>query len=235
MRWDIGTVRADDSTVSQTAGGFGPRLSVIADVTNDAKTIAQISYGRTTELPSLRAISSYDGSRRSSGITEQYNATTRRFEFFTLNGGADGSRLSFDHTPAMATRFLLSFRRELAKGVLARTDYTYRFLHNQYEDAEIYAITDPTGTRTIGWVNGVPLRITKKPVQPAVDRALLRPRPHPRDEVQRLRDAGKGEDALADLGRVELRESRGPQPRSTTPASSRSTTAIRAVPTRGTR
>ncbi len=166
MRWDIGTVRADDSTVSQTAGGFGPRLSVIADITQDSKTIAQISYGRTTEVPSLRAISSYDGSRRSSGITEQYNATTRRFEFFSNNGGADGSRLSFDHTPAMADEILLSFRRELTKGVLARVDYTYRFLHNQYEDAEINAISDPTGTRTVGWVNGVPIRITKSGFNP---------------------------------------------------------------------
>ena len=167
LRYDIGTVRADDSSVAQTAGGFGPRLSVIADITNDAKTIAQVSYGRTTELPSLRAISSYDGSRRSSSITEAYNATTRRFEFFQNSGGADGSRLSFAKTPAMADEVLLSFRRELTKGFLARVDYTYRYLHNQYEDAEVNAIMDPTGTRTIGWVNGVPTRITLSGFNPA--------------------------------------------------------------------
>lgn len=159
IRYDIGSVRADDSTVAQTAGGFGPRLSVIADITNDAKTIAQISYGRTTELPSLRGVSSYDGSRRSSSITEAYNTRTRRFEYFTSSGGADGTRLSFGRTPAMSDEILLSFRREVTKGVLARADYTYRYLHNQYEDMEINAIMDPTGTRTIGWVNGVPQRV----------------------------------------------------------------------------
>jgi hypothetical protein len=166
MRWDVGTVRADSSSVAQTASGFGPRLSVIADVTNDAKTIAQISYGRTTELPSLRGVASYDGARRSSQVIENYNPQTRRFEFFQNAGGADGSRLSFGHTPALADEILLSLRREVTKGVMARADYTYRFLHNQYEDVEINAIMDPTGTRTIGYANGVPIRITQSGFTP---------------------------------------------------------------------
>jgi hypothetical protein len=55
---------------------------------------------------------------------------------------------------------LLSTRRELTTGVLARVDYTYRYYRRQFETTEINAIMDPTGTRTIGFVNGVPTRVS---------------------------------------------------------------------------
>src|SRR5262249_46371996 len=139
---------------------FGPRLSVIADITNDQKTIAQLSYGRMTEMPSLSAVSSYDSSRRNLATIEQYNSTTRRFEFLATSGGPQGTRLRFDHVSAWADEFLASIRREIAKGVLARVDYTYRYLHRQFEGEEVNAIMDPTGTRTVGFVNGVPTRVT---------------------------------------------------------------------------
>ncbi|MBX3231688.1 MAG: TonB-dependent receptor [Labilithrix sp.] len=166
-RFDVGTMTATDSNVAQSAAGFGPRLSVIADVTNDSKTIVQVSYGRTTEMPSLRGVSGYDGARRAGGVIEQYSATTRRFEFLQRTGGADGSRLSFEKSPAVADEILLSLRRELAKGVLVRADYTYRYLHNQYETMEVNAIWDPTGTRVVGFNNGIPIRTTLTGFNPA--------------------------------------------------------------------
>ncbi len=160
VRWDTGTVRATDSVVSQTANGFGPRLSVIADITNDQKTIAQISYGRMTEMPSLAGVSSYDSARRNLQTIETYNPNTRRFEFLGTAGGPQGSRLRFDSITASADELLLSLRRELTKGVLARVDYTYRYLRRQFETEEQNAIMDPTGTRTIGFVDGNPTRVS---------------------------------------------------------------------------
>jgi len=159
FRFDTGTVRATQSNVAATALGVGPRLSVIADVTNDGKTILQASYGRTTEMPSLLGVSSYDGARRSQSVTENYDATARRFVFFSQDGGERGARLRFDRTSASADEILLSARREVTKGIMVRADYTYRYLRRQFENAEVNAILDPTGTRTIGWVNGVPTRI----------------------------------------------------------------------------
>ena len=167
LRYDTGTVRADDSNVAVTAGGFGPRFSVIADLTNDQKTIAQVSYGRTTEMPTLSGVTFYDQARRQLGVVENYNPLTRRFEFQSTTGGLSGTRLNFGHTPASADEIMLSFRRELTKGLLARVDYTYRYIRNQYEQTEINAIMDPTGTRTIGWVNGVPQRTTLFGYNPA--------------------------------------------------------------------
>jgi hypothetical protein len=161
IRWDTGTVRADDSTISATAYGFGPRLSFIADVTNDQKTIAQISYGRMTEMPALRWVSDYDESRRNTGYVEQYNANTRQFEFQQTTGGVQASRIDFSHKPATADEILLSARREIANGVLARVDYTYRYFQRQFEQIEVNTLLDPTGTRTIGYANGVPTRITQ--------------------------------------------------------------------------
>jgi hypothetical protein len=167
VRWDVGTVRATDSNVAVTASGFGPRLSGIVDVTNDQKTIMQVSYGRMTEMPTLAGVTSYDQARRQVGVVEAYNSTTRRFEFSTNTGGAAGTRLNFDHTPASADEILLSARRELVKDALIRVDYTYRYFRRQFEASEINAIMDPTGTRTVGWVNGVPQRITMFGFNPA--------------------------------------------------------------------
>jgi hypothetical protein len=161
VRWDTGTVRADESEVAATAYGFGPRLSVLADVTNDSKTIFQVSYGRTTEMPTLQGVSSYDSARRNLSTVEQYNPNTRRFEFFQTQGGAQGTRLNYDHNPASSDEILLSGRREITTGVLARVDYTYRYMRRQFDSVEVNAIMDPTGTRTIGFVNGVPTRVTE--------------------------------------------------------------------------
>lgn len=160
-RWDVGTVRATDSKVAITASGFGPRLSVMADLTNDQKTIAQISYGRMTELPSLGGVFSYDATRRNVSTVEQYDQASRRFQYFTTSGGTDGARLRFDRVAASADEILLSIRRELTKGVLARADYTYRYLRRQFEGEEVNAILDPTGTRTVGFRNGIPTRVTE--------------------------------------------------------------------------
>jgi hypothetical protein len=159
VRWDTGTVRATDSVVSVTANGFGPRFSVIADLTNDQKTIAQISYGRMTEMPTLQGVVNYDSARRSATVVEQYSAVSRRFEFLQSTGGPQGVRLRFDRVAASADEILLSMRRELAKDVLARIDYTYRYFRRQFEGEEENAIMDPTGTRTVGFVNGVPTRV----------------------------------------------------------------------------
>ncbi|MBX3228800.1 MAG: TonB-dependent receptor [Labilithrix sp.] len=167
VRWDVGTVRATDSAVAVTAHGFGPRLSVIADVTNDQKTIAQVSYGRMTEMPTLSGVVSYDQARRQVGVVEQYDQRTRRFQFAQTTGGSAGTRLNFDKTPASADEILVSGRRELTNGVLIRADYTYRYIRNQYETAEVNAIMDPTGTRTVGWVNGIPQRMTLYGFNPA--------------------------------------------------------------------
>ena len=230
MRWDVGSVRANHSDVSQTASGFGPRLSVIADVTNDSKTILQVSYGRTTEMPSLRGVASYDSDRRSSQVIEQYDASTRRFEFSQAGGGADGARLSFRRTPAMADEVLVSARREIARGVLARADYTYRYLHNQYEDVEVNTIMDrPARARSAS-------RTGTRSASPS--RASSRRRPR----ATRASTSSSRRSSTTSRCRAGTRSrSRGAPPRrrarstrSTTRASPSSTTATRRTWTRGT-
>jgi hypothetical protein len=165
-RWDVGTVRATNSEVAFSASGFGPRLSVMADLTGDQKTIAQISYGRMTEMPTLASVSGYDGARRNQSVIEQYDAASRRFQFFTTSGGPQGTRLRFDRQSASADEILLSLRREFAKGVLGRVDYTYRYLRRQFEGEEVNAIMDPTGSRTIGFRNGIPIRVFESGFNP---------------------------------------------------------------------
>jgi hypothetical protein len=159
MRWDTGTVRATASNVSQTAYGFGPRMSVIMDVTRDQKTIAQVSYGRTTEMPTLGGVNNYETTRRNLATVEQYNPDRKRFEFAQTTGGPQGARLNFSRQSASADEILLSLRRELADGILVRGDYTYRYYRRQFETAEVNSIMDPSGTRVDGFVNGQPTRV----------------------------------------------------------------------------
>jgi hypothetical protein len=161
LRWDTGTVRVSDSQIAATAYGFGPRMSVIADVTNDSKTIVQVSYGRMTEMPALNWVSGYDSARRNLAVTEQYNPITRRFEFLQNSGGEQGARINFSHQAASTDEILLSGRREVGSGLLVRADYPYRYFRRQFEAVEANSILDPTGTRTVGFVNGVPTRVTE--------------------------------------------------------------------------
>ncbi len=161
IRWDVGTVRVTDSSVAITGRGFGPRLSVIGDVTGDQKTIAQVSYGRMTEMPYLLGVSAYDSTRRSYSVVERYDSNSRAFRFYQAAGGADSVRFNFDRRAATMDEILLSLRRELAEGMLVRVDYTYRYFQNMFVPQEVNAIMDPTGTRTAGWVNGKPIRVTE--------------------------------------------------------------------------
>jgi hypothetical protein len=152
-RWDVGTVRVTDSSSAVSANGFGPRLSAIVDITNDSKTIGQVSYGRMTEMPNLSGVFRYDDDRRRFRAVERYNTATRQFEFNRTIGGPGGSALRNDRVSGSADEILVSLRRELDKGLLVRADYTYRYLRRQFETEEVNAVLDPTGTRTVGWVN----------------------------------------------------------------------------------
>ena len=49
----------------------------------------------------------------------------------------------------------------MTEGITARVDYTYRQFHNLFVAQEVNAIMDPTGMRTVGWMNGNPLRTTE--------------------------------------------------------------------------
>jgi hypothetical protein len=161
LRWDSGSVEAVDSSVATNAYGLGPRLSVLADLTGDQRTIAQVSYGRMTEMPSLGGVAAYDTARRSFAVVEQYDPVQRRFVFQQTTGGDQSVRMNFGHVPASADEILLSARRELGTGTLVRVDYTYRATRRQFEAVEVNAIMDPTGTRTIGFANGVPTRVSE--------------------------------------------------------------------------
>mgnify|MGYP002148140640 CR=1 FL=1 len=64
--------------------GFGPRLGLVFDLTQDQKTIFTAYYGRANEVSSLLyAAAILDGGARQS--TWQYNNSTGRFDGF-LNG-----------------------------------------------------------------------------------------------------------------------------------------------------
>lgn len=167
VRWDVGTIRVANSPVAVTGQGFGPRFSVITDLTGDQKTIAQFSYGRSTEMPYLLGVAQYDGLRREVSVLERYNADTRNFEFFQKSGGADGARFSFRRKAPSVDEILLSLRREVLDGTTARIDYTYRAYNDMFSVVEVNSIMDPTGTRTVGFRNGIPQRVTQYGFEPA--------------------------------------------------------------------
>jgi hypothetical protein len=153
MRYDYGSVRVTDSDASMAGQGFGPRLSVIADVTGDQKTILQASYGRMTEMPFLLGVAQYDSDRRAFQHVERYDAASGTFKPYQNLGGAGAATFSNNRQAASVDEILLSARREVSEGTTVRLDYTYRNYTNMFTRTETNVLRDPTGTRTLGYVD----------------------------------------------------------------------------------
>lgn len=134
--------------------GVGPRIGIILDLTQDGKTLLSAYYGRANEVLSLLTAGYADVSATS--VRQKWNPEKRVFEDFQKTGGEDGYALDPRGIPPHADEFTLSLRRELVGNSIARIDYTYKRIGNIWDGIEINQIWDPTGTRVIDYVDGIP-------------------------------------------------------------------------------
>jgi hypothetical protein len=154
LRFDYGTTRDASRRIVSQLYGFGPRLGAVVDVTRDQKTIFSAFYGRSNETLSLLAAA--NASPGPLSTTYQYNATKKEFEVQSTSGGPGGTLVDrSNHTSPHSDEILLSLRRQVAKGTGIGVEYTYKVLSNIWDRVETNYIWDPSGTRIVGYRDGV--------------------------------------------------------------------------------
>ncbi|OJH38664.1 TonB-dependent receptor [Cystobacter ferrugineus] len=154
LRFDYGYTKDGSGRVVAQLAGLGPRLGAVLDLTRDSKTIFSAFYGRSNETLSLLAAANASPGARSDIYL--YNTNTRTFEYSSSTGGAGGTLVDRkNHTPPHSDEFLISLRRQIAKNTGLSVEYTYKNLANIWDAVETNQIWDPSGTRVIGYKNGV--------------------------------------------------------------------------------
>ena len=170
LRIDYGQTTNSVGQVVSNLLGFGPRLGLVFDLTQDQKTIFTAYYGRANEVLSLLASTYADISATST--INQYNHATNSWSPRNTTGGIDGYRVENDFSdpergkvlrglenhkdrePPHTDEITLSFRREVFQNSAAGVDYTYKRVGNIWDSIEANQIWDPSGTRVIDHVNG---------------------------------------------------------------------------------
>ncbi len=154
LRYDMSRAHVVDGGDSASIRGFGPRFSAIFDLTNDEKTILQLSYGHATEMTYLSPFNQIDGARKSAVVTSTWNPATKTF--VPVAAGAQTIVLanSNAHVPPHSDELTGSIRRELFTNSVGSIDYTYKRTSNVVEFVEQNLIYDPSGNRAIGGLDG---------------------------------------------------------------------------------
>ncbi len=175
MRVDYGHTTNTQGEVVSNLWGFGPRLGLVFDITQDQKTIFTAYYGRSNETLSLLAASSAD--LTSTQCTYAWNPGVNNMGFGPKSGcpamgpqdmymgknpwrplytygGPGGYQLRPDTSPPHTDEITLSFRRELFENSVAGIDYTYKRVGDIWDGQEVNQVWDPTGVRVVNYKNG---------------------------------------------------------------------------------
>jgi hypothetical protein len=84
---------------------------------------------------------------------------TDKWDFKYASGGSNGYRIDPNAVAPHTDEVTLALRREVFKNTVATVDYTYKRYSNEWEKVEINQIWDPSGTRVVGYVNGMPQQV----------------------------------------------------------------------------
>ena len=155
LRFDTSHAWLPDFGDNLSLSGWGPRLSAIADLTGDEKTIFQLSYGHSTEMTYLSPFNVIDGARKS--VATSYNWDPVNKVFNQAPGASISTTVKLSdgyHKAPHSDEFLASFRRELTTNTTATAEYTYKRVSNIVEFVESNVIYDPSGNRVIGGRDG---------------------------------------------------------------------------------
>ncbi len=131
----------------------GPRLGVIADVTRDSRNVVFAYYGRHTDTVSLLAAANADS--RDTAVTDlkAWNMVENDFTSVSRTGGEGGVIIDHEAKTPHSDEVTLGARREVFINSAAGVDYTWKRISNLWADIESNRIWDPTGFRSVGWVD----------------------------------------------------------------------------------
>lgn len=161
LRFDYGRTTNSRGEVVSNLWGFGPRLGLVFDITQDQKTIFTAYYGRSNEVLSLLAAAYADVT--SVATTYQFNPDVNMgkggWDMLYQSGGPGGYALRPDGTPPHTDEITLSMRREAFQNSVVGVDYTYKRVGNIWDSQEINQIWDPSGQRVVRYADGKPQQV----------------------------------------------------------------------------
>lgn len=157
FRFDYGRTQNSLGQEVSSLFGFGPRIGVLLDLTQDGKTLFTAYYGRSNEVLSLLAAAYADITPTST--TLRWDADKKDFVPLRTSGGAEGFKLDPRGNTPHTDEVTLSLRREILENSVASVDYTYKKVSNIWDSIEVNQIWDPTGTRVIDHVDGISRQI----------------------------------------------------------------------------
>jgi len=154
FRFDYGRTTNSLGQEVSSLLGFGPRIGLLLDLTQDGKTLFTAYYGRSNEVLSLLTAAYADITPESR--TLKWDGDKKQFQPLRTSGGAEGYQLDPRGTPPHTDEVTLALRREVLENSVASIDYTYKRVGNIWDSVEVNQIWDPTGTRVIDHVDGIP-------------------------------------------------------------------------------
>lgn len=170
FRFDTGQLYGDAGKLGPTLIGYGPRLSATWDVFGDVKTLVTAHYGRSNDMGDVFV--SQRGNPALYTVTANWNTTALAFPNCgpdpsmnpggcSITGGPSGREWAAGTTPPHIDEVSLGVKQEVAEWTAAGVDFTYRKYSNMWVEEEINRIWDITGTRVVGFADGVAHSIMK--------------------------------------------------------------------------
>ncbi len=156
IRFDYGMTQNGIGQKVSDLFGVAPRIGFVLDLTGDQKTILSAFYGRSNDVANL--LPAANGTP--SAITNTYawnpaSGTVGQFsDLVQSSGGPKGYRIDpRATTPPHTDEVDVSLRREVFVNSVANIEYTYKKVSNLWDLVESNQVWDPTGYRTIGYVD----------------------------------------------------------------------------------
>ncbi len=168
VRLDQGWLYANDGKPLTTLTGFGPRLGATWDVMGDHKTIFTAHYGRSNDVGNI--LIAQHGNPALTRVTATFSGGA--FPNCVLNvtsagcAQTGGNRTMARGGPPLVDEVAAGVKREVFDDTVIGLDFSYRKYANMWADEETNIIYDPTGTRVVGYANGVSQSILRARTSP---------------------------------------------------------------------
>jgi hypothetical protein len=154
LRFDYGRTNDRNGRTVSSLAGFGPRLALVADITEDGRNVVSVAYGRANEVLSLLPVAYIDSAEAATTIEREWDPTTKGFtRLISKSGGPGGLVIDPNLTTPHTDEVTVSARRQIFTSTKVGLDYTWKRISNVWDAIEINQIWDPSGSRVIDWVD----------------------------------------------------------------------------------
>ncbi|MBS2022154.1 MAG: TonB-dependent receptor [Deltaproteobacteria bacterium] len=175
MRFDIGRLYGDqsalgDDTLVATLVGLGPRLSATFDLFGDRRTLLVAHAGRSNDIGNIFV--AQHANPQLTAYQSTFNTTTNSFPDCAADNtqsgcstsGGPAGRQFVTHKTALFDKvsdsphvdeFSAGVHSEVSEETVIGIDYTYRYYGSLWADEEVNRIWDASGTRILGYQNGI--------------------------------------------------------------------------------